>query len=372
MACSAGVGFKERYGYEAEIFSAPGRVNLIGEHTDYNEGFVLPTPLSLRVYSAAGNRNDDTFNLYSIDFEEHTSFNLRDINHDPELSWSNYIKGVIKALREDGHLLSGADIAVSGNVPIGSGLSSSAALELSVIRALDELNNLKLDPVVMAYMGKRAENDFVGVQSGIMDQFVASLGTPGEALFIDCRSNDYSRIPLVDGYTIVIVDTQKKRELAASEYNKRRKECDEAVSILRQFYPDITALRDVTTTMLREHWNELPSVLASRARHVVTENERVLESVELLKRGNIEEFGRLMYQSHESLRHDYQVSCLELDILVDATLRMGYVLGSRMTGAGFGGCTVNLVEEDRVEKFVTEIRQEYEGKLGKSPEIYLF
>jgi galactokinase len=371
MACLAAEVFKEIYGYKAKIFSAPGRVNLIGEHTDYNEGFVLPTPLSLSVYSAVGKRKDDTFNLYAVDFEERTNFSLRDINRDPDLSWSNYIKGIIKVLRDCGHRLSGADIAISGNVPIGSGLSSSAALEISILRALNEINNLELDPVKMAYLGKRAENDFVGVQSGIMDQFVASLGHLGEALFIDCRSDDYSQIPIDDSFSIIIVDTLKKRELAKSEYNRRKKECDEAVSIMRQFYPDITALRDVTLDMMSEHCNDLPSLQASRARHVVTENKRVLKSIELLKRGNMEEFGRLMYQSHESLRHDYQVSCLELDILVDATMDMGYVLGSRMTGAGFGGCTVNLVEEDKVEKFMAEISNEYKSKICKNPEIYL-
>lgn len=371
MAHLAAKGFKEIYGYEAKIFSAPGRVNLIGEHTDYNEGFVLPTPLSLRVYSAVGKRKDDTFNLHTIDFEERTSFSLWEIIHEPELSWANYIKGIIKALRDDGHSIFGADIAISGNVPIGSGLSSSAALEISVIRALNELNNLELDPVEMAYLGKRAENDFVGVQSGIMDQFVASLGHLDEALFIDCRTDDYSPIPLADNYRIIVVNTLKKRELAKSEYNKRRKECDEAVRILRQFYPDVTALRDITRDMLSEHWNDLQGILASRAHHVVTENQRVLKSVEHLKRGNLEEFGSLMYQSHESLRHDYQVSCLELDILVDATLDMGYVLGSRMTGAGFGGCTVNLVEEEKADKFVAKISHEYLSKIGKTPEIYM-
>jgi galactokinase len=294
----------------SQKFSPHRAENLIGEHTDYNEGFVLPTPLSLCVYAAVRRRSDDLFNVYAFDLDEETGFKLENIVYDSKKPWSNYIKGVINSLHDDGHSFSGADIAITGDVPIGSGLASSAALEISVIRALDKLNDMDLDPVEMAYIGKRAENDFVGVQSGIMDQFVASLGKHGEALFIDCRNNSYSSIPLFDDYTIVIADTLKKRELASSAYNERKSECQKAVSILKEFYPSVEALRDVNIEMLKDRWEALPKVVAQRAKHVVTENKRVLESVEFLKRGDVEEFCQLMYNSHESLRYDYQVSCL--------------------------------------------------------------
>jgi len=363
--------FKKKFGNEPEVFSAPGRVNLIGEHTDYNDGFVLPTPLGLCVYAAVRRRGDDLFNVYAFDLDEETRFKLENIERDSKKPWCNYVKGVINSLRDDGHNLSGADIVITGDVPIGSGLASSAALEISIIRALDELNDLGLDPVEMAYIGKRAENEFVGVQSGIMDQFVASLGKYGEALFIDCRHNSYSSIPFFDDYTIVIADTLKKRELASSAYNERKSECQKAVSIMKEFYPDIKTLRDVNIEMLKDRWEALPKVVASRAKHVVTENRRVLESVEFLKRDDVYEFGKLMYNRHESLRYDYQVSCLELDTLVEATMDMDYVIGERITGAGFGGCTVNIVEDGKVETFKSDIKQKYEDALGKNLKIYL-
>jgi galactokinase len=204
-----------------------------------------------------------------------------------------------------------------------------------------------------------------------MDQFVASLGKHGEALFIDCRNNNYSIIPLFDGYRIVVADTLKQRELASSAYNERKSECQKAVTILREYYPYIEALRDVNIEMLENHWEALPKILASRAKHVVTENRRVLESVEFLKRDDVEEFGQLMYDSHESLRYAYQVSCLELDTLVEATMNMEYVMGARLTGAGFGGCTVNIIEEEKVETFKSDIKQKYEETLRKDLRIYL-
>jgi galactokinase len=277
------------------------------------------------------------------------------LSYDERYLWVNYVIGVADVLQKRGYQLGGLDICVIGNVPIGVGLSSSAALEIAVVRCFDALFDLDLDPVEAAYIGKACENDFVGVQSGIMDQFVSSLGDIGKALFIDCRSNEYSLHRLSDEARIVIVNSMMDRTLAGSEYNIRFAQCAEAVNILKEKYPEVNALRDVSEEMLLEQWPNLPELLARRARHVVTENKRVLESIELLDHGDMFGFGELMYDSHESLRHDYEVSSKYLDFLVENTMDLDGVLGARLTGAGFGGCTVNLVEVDYVEDFMNGI-----------------
>jgi galactokinase len=277
----------------------------------------------------------------------------------------------VNELQSKGYNINGANITIKGNVPLEAGLSSSAALEMAIIRALNEINGLDIRPIEMAYIGKAAENNFVGVQSGIMDQFVSSLGHYGEALFIDCRSNEYETIPLDPNYKIVIVNTMKSRELANSAYNDRRIECKKAVQLFQEKIPSIKALRDVTSEHLIRYWDILPKLIQRRSRHVISENHRVLESVKFLKKGEMDKFGDLMYDSHDSLRTDYEVSCRELDVLVDLTLGMRGVIGARMTGAGFGGCTVNLIETDSVDEFTKSIYSNYLKRTGKKPEIYL-
>lgn len=353
------------------IFKAPGRVNLIGEHTDYNNGFVLPTPINRYIQVSAKKRLDNNLNLYAIDFDEKSNHRLDHLSFDIKHLWTNYILGVAFALRRRGLEIGGLDMCITGNVPIGAGLSSSAALETAVTRSFKELFNLDLEPVDIAYIGKECENDFVGVQSGIMDQFVSSLGEIGKALFIDCRSNEYSLHNLSDEVRLVIVNSMMDRSLASSEYNIRYAQCIEAVKGIKEKYPNVLSLRDVSEEMLLEHWHRLPELIARRARHVVTENKRVLESIKLLERGDMIGFGELMYEGHDSLRHDYEVSSKHLDFLVDYTMDLDCVFGARLTGAGFGGCTVNLVETDYVKEFSQTIAERYFSRTAKKCEIYL-
>jgi galactokinase len=348
------------------IRSAPGRVNLIGEHTDYNEGYVLPIPLDTRVYAAGRTNGTNTINIYAADYNQETSYNLDEILYDQQHPWTNYPKGVTKTLLDQGQHLSGCDILLKGDVPQAAGLSSSAAVEIATARLLNDLNGLHITPIDLAYVGMKAENRFVGVQCGVMDQFVASLGREDNALFIDCRTNHYENIPLHPDYAVVIVNTMIRRELATSAYNERRRQCEEGVRLLKQSIPHIRALRDA----LPIHLVRLPEPIRSRCRHVVTENARVLDSIKALKQGKMNNLGRLMNASHDSLRDDYKVSCPELDTLVDAARNIPGTLGARMTGAGFGGCTVNLVEKEKAQNFRETITNLYKAATGTQPEIY--
>ena len=351
------------------VYRAPGRVNLIGEHTDYNDGYVLPTPIDRYLQVSMKKRTDNKLDLYALDFNERLQYSLDGFILDKEYSWANYVLGVVQALKRRGYKLKGVDMCITGNVPIGVGLSSSAAFETAVVRGFKDLFGLDLDPVEAAYVGKECENDFIGLQSGIMDQFVSSLGEYGKALFIDCRSNEHSLHELSDDVRVVIVNSMMDRSVASSEYNIRHAQCLEAVNIIKVKYPEIKALRDVSEEMLLDQWHNLPDLIARRARHVVTENKRVLESKTLLDRGDMIDFGELMYDSHDSLRHDYQVSSKHLDTLVDSTIDLDGVLGARLTGAGFGGCTVNLVEADYVEEFTETITERYFKRTAKKCEI---
>ena len=366
--------YKEAFGGAAHgvsVKKAPGRVNLIGEHTDYNDGYVLPVPINRHIWVAAKARGDDDMSLYAHDYGEWASFDLNAIRFDEEHLWANYVMGVAKVMMERGHTLGGANIVISGDVPQGAGLSSSAAIEMATARMFLELFDLKIDPVEMAYIGKAAENDFVGVQCGIMDQFVSALGRQSHALFIDCRTNEHDLIPLDPGFSVVVVNTMVKRELASSAYNERRRQCEKGVSILRRSLPGVRALRDVAPSYLEEFEHELPHVVAKRCRHVVSENARVLEAVGAMRVGDIKGFGELMYESHDSLREDYEVSCGELDLLVEAARRIPGTVGARMTGAGFGGCTVNLVRVEQTRSFVRAIKEGYRSETGLSPDVYV-
>jgi len=359
------------YGGEPRVFKAPGRVNLIGEHTDYNDGYVLPTPIDRYLWVTISPREDDTVRLQAMDYNEWAEHRLSSISYDKEHLWANYVLGVAHSLMGLGYILNGFDMSIHGDVPLGAGLSSSAALETAVVRALNDTFDLGIDPVEMAYIGKQCENEFLGVQSGIMDQFVSGMGEYGKALFVDCRTNAHSLHDLDPDYAFVILNTMVSRELSGSDYNVRKSQCDEAVRIISEENPEVKALRDVDEAMLLASWSKLPDVIARRARHVVTENSRVLEALKLLSEGDMTGFGGLMYDSHDSLRHDYEVSCTELDALVDSTLYLKEVLGSRMTGAGFGGCTVNLVEKGYVDKFIETVSKRYYTSTEKRLEAYL-
>jgi len=366
--------FKETFGFEPQLISrAPGRVNLIGEHTDYNDGFVLPVALEMSVYIAASGRDDRKVVLRSLDFDQTVEFSLDRIERDEEHPWSNYPRGVAYVLQEEGYRLRGMNGVISGDVPQGAGLSSSAALELSSAMAfLAVSSDLQIPIPVLAKLCQRAENQFVGVNCGIMDQFISAAGRRGHALFLDCRSLEYELIPLnLNGYRIAICNTMVKRELAGSEYNVRRSECEEGVRIMQRRYPHIKALRDLTSQMFERYADDLPPLIRRRCGYVIRENERVLKSIEALKAGDLRGFGELMNLSHEGLKEEYEVSCLELDTMVDLARGVDGVLGARMTGAGFGGCTVNLVSGDSVKSFISRVKEGYREKTGITPEIYI-
>ena len=368
--------FTEQYDAQPEIFvRAPGRVNLIGEHTDYNDGFVLPVAIDKCIAIAARKRSGQTVILHSLDFARAVEFTLNAIQRSTGADvWSNYTKGVAHFLQEAGYTLASCEAVITGDIPIAAGLSSSAALEVASALMFLALSDVDMDKTELALLCQRAENQFVGVNCGIMDQFISVMGQRDHALFLDCRSLDFELVPLRledDGVKIVVCNTKIKRELADSEYNKRRAECERGVNILKRFLPDITALRDVSIEDFKKHADHLPPLTKKRCGYVIAENARVLESVEVLKTGNLSRFGDLMKASHEGLREEYGVSSAELDAMVEIALSVDGVIGARMTGAGFGGCTVNLVYESAIETFIQAIELQYPKKTGIQPEIYV-
>ncbi|HID65021.1 MAG TPA: galactokinase, partial [Anaerolineae bacterium] len=320
---------------------------------------------------AAASRQDRQVVIHALDFGESVAFSLDRIERDQARPWSNYQRGVACFLEERGFDLPGLNAVIIGDIPIGSGLSSSAAVEVSMAYAWQVLAGFELSPVELALLCQRAENEFVGMNCGIMDQFVAALGQRDHALLIDCRSLEYRPISLPAKAAIVVADTMRRRGLVDSEYNARRRECEEGVRILQRYLPDIQALRDVSVRQFAEHGEQLPGKVRQRCRHVIYENERVLRSVAALRAGDLLAFGRLMNESHISLRDDYEVSCPELDIMVEVAWRVDGVYGSRMTGAGFGGCTVSLVAEGAVEDFRVEVAAAYKEATGIAPKIYV-
>lgn len=368
--------YRELYGgTEPEILvRAPGRVNLIGEHTDYNDGFVFPCAIERDILIAAGRRTDRQVRAYALNFHQSTTFPLDNPPHIPQgrERWSNYLRAMATIFAAEGLPLVGVNCVTLGNVPLGSGLSSSAAMLVAAGLMLASAADITLDPVKLALMAQRAEREFVGVNVGIMDQYISALGRANHALLIDTRSLNYEAVPLPQsGACIVIADTNKKRGLVDSEYNTRRSECEQAVALLKSQLPNIHALRDVSREDFERYADTLPETVRKRARHIVTENQRVLDSVAALKAGRIDEFGILMNASHESLRADYEVSCAELDALVAAARSVEGVYGARMTGAGFGGCTVSLVADDAVETFLHDVPPKYKQATGLETTIYV-
>jgi galactokinase len=347
------------------VARAPGRVNLIGEHTDYNGGFVLPMAIDRDVTFVGAPRKDRNVRVYSANFEQVSEFSLDRVAHSAEQEWNNYVRGVADVLQRAGYALHGFDAAMFGNVPIASGLSSSAATEMAVIEAFNAVADLHIDGVREAKFAQQAENQFVGVNCGIMDQFVSSLGRQGQALFIDCRSLEYKLVPMPKGVTVLVVDTQAPRTLASSAYNERRAQCEEAAAIF-----GVPLLRDVSVSEFERRKNELTPLVATRAAHVIYENQRVLDAVDALNKNDVATFGKLMNQSHDSLRDLYAVSSKELDAVVDISRAMPGVLGARMTGAGFGGCAIALVKDANVSDLKAAVEHEYPIKTGRTPNVY--
>ncbi|MHB9133273.1 MAG: galactokinase [Armatimonadota bacterium] len=359
------------FGEDFRLFRAPGRVNIIGEHTDYNDGFVLPAAIDRDVLMAATPSGSRDVILHSLDFEGTSNFSLDEIGFDVEQTWSNYPRGVCYVLEGHDYHLRGAEIVFGGDVPIGSGLSSSAALEVATAVTFLNMAEYDVSGPEIAKLCQQAENEFVGTRCGIMDQFISVCGQAGHALLLDCRSLDFRTVPIPAGVKLVISDTGVRRGLVSSEYNTRRAQCEAGVALLQAVLPNITALRDVTPGELEAHNELLPEDVYRRCRHVVTENARVLEAVKAMEAGDLDLLGRLLNASHESLRYDYEVSCPELDTMVELAWLQPGVYGSRMTGAGFGGCTVSLVANEYAEAFVEHVAPAYKDATGLDPHIYI-
>jgi galactokinase len=364
--------FQKLYGRAPRLFRAPGRVNLIGEHTDYNDGFVLPMAIEFETVVAAAAREDRNIRVRSATLNEENEIDLNAPERKLRGSWLDYVEGVARILERENVKLRGADLLISSDVPAGAGLSSSAALEISVGLALAETSAQTIDRVKLALIGQAAEHEFVGANVGIMDQFVSALGKKGNALLIDCRSLQAEQIPFESkDSAIVICDSKVKHELASSEYNTRREECERGVLLLKKFLPDIKQLRDVSAEVFEEYAAHLPEIIKRRCRHVVTENERTRQAAEALKKNDFDKFGQLMHLSHASLRDDYEVSCKELDLLVEIAADCPGVFGARMTGGGFGGSTVNLVRRDSLKEFTERVSIEYFNQTQIETKIYI-
>ena len=365
--------FKRHFHTEPSHMSlGPGRVNLIGEHTDYNDGFVLPIALKRDVRLVMRPRTDRRVRLYSLEYDSWSEFSLDSLATRSKNHWENYVQGVAWVLAEKGHRLNGLDALISGNVPKASGLSSSAALEVATAGAFLAASNLQgqIPGPELAQIAQRAENEFVGVNCGIMDQFISVLGADDHALLIDCRSLEYELISMPTDASIVIGNTKASRSLATSAYNERRSQCEEGVALLQTVLPTITALRDVTSQQLAEHRDLLPTLIHQRCHHVVTENERVLEAVGAFRSGDLGRAGHLMSASHASLRNDYAVSSDALDIMVDTMASTEGCYGARLTGAGFGGCAVALVKPGCEQAVADAIFVEYPKATSIWPEVY--
>lgn len=364
---------RTQFGRDAEgVAEAPGRVNLIGEHVDYNDGLVLPFAIDRSVLAAWARRDDDAVWAYSLDFNEHSRFNLSNVTAAAPGAWANYVRGVSDALVRAGHAPGGLDLAIAGDVPLGAGLSSSAAVEVALAGAFRAAYDLQIDDIALAKLAQRAENEFVGVQSGIMDQFASALSQPEAALLIDCRTLEYRAVPLqlaAAGLTVVIANSAVQRELVKSAYNERRAECVEAVALLRaRLGRDVRSLRDVSAAEVAGA--ALPDPIGRRARHVVTEIGRVEAAATALAASDFGAVGALMMQSHASLRDDYEVSSPQLDSLVELAAAREYVTGARLTGAGFGGCTINLVRSDALDAFAHDVVAPYREQTGLPAVMY--
>ena len=370
--------FSETFGEKpAHIARAPGRVNLLGEHVDYNDGFVLPAAIDRATYVAFSPTDSDQTTLLAADLNQRASFSTQTIQSKTETDssplpdWAHYPAGVMWALLEAKLSTQAMNAVYASNVPRGSGLSSSASVEMAFMIAWQTLGKWILPAMQCALLGQKAENQYVGVNCGIMDQFASACGVENNLLLLDCRSLEWKTIPLPSDVAIVIADTMVRRKLTSGEYNKRRAACEEAVRLLQKDLPHIKSLRDVSVEDFNRFVGKLPEEVSKRARHVVEEIERTSQAESLLEAGNIQHFGKLMNECHASLRDLYEVSCPELDVMVRIAQSLDGCYGARLTGAGFGGCTVNLVALEKAKKFAQTLAEGYQSEAGYQPEIYI-
>ena len=361
--------YSEIFGEEPEItVRAPGRVNLIGEHVDYQGGYVFPIAIDKYIYFAGKKRSDGIIKIYSYNYRQIYETEIGNITYTEEFPWANYLLGVFKF---SGERISGANIVFGGNIPVGSGLSSSAAVEIATASFIQKLTGKIFEPLRVIEIAKRAENEFVGVPCGIMDQFSSYLCKKNYGLLLNCKTLDYQYIPLnLGNYKILLVDTKKERKLVSSEYNKRVESVNNVLEVIKKKKKDVELLVDVSKDMLEKIKGEIDELSFKRALHIIEENGRVLKSVEFLKNGDIESFGNLLYKSHESLKNLYEVSCEELDLIVDFSKNYKGAIGARLTGAGFGGCAIVIIDKDRIDNFENELKKEYRNYFGKQPEFY--
>ncbi len=362
--------FQQYFGKQSRIASAPGRVNLIGEHTDYNKGFVLPGAIDRNIYVAMAPNEEARLNLRALEYGEKYSFSLDDMR--PVKGWPTYLLGMIHMIMPEKSLPYGMDLVVSGDVPVGAGMSSSAALCSAVGVALNEIFQLRLSSMEIALAGQKTEQQFAGLQCGIMDQFASLHGKAGHLMKLDCRSLEYEYIPFdFPDICIVLVNSMVSHSLASSEYNLRRRQCEQGVAILQKYDPSVLSLRDAKRSQIEAHREEMEDVVYRRCRFIVEENKRLVDGCKMLEAHDLDSFGKEMYASHEGLSRDYEVSCPESDFLVNEIKHMQGVKGARQMGGGFGGCTITLVEKKDADEFMRNIRIKYESRFGKLPDCYI-
>lgn len=362
--------FNDLFNTTPILINAPGRINLIGEHTDYNDGFVLPAAIDKSIVFAMAENNVGVHRFYSLDFDDyHETSNISMKAQRP--LWAQYLIGVITQFLKKGKVIKGIDCVFGGDIPIGAGLSSSAALECGFAFGLNHIYNFNYDDFTLVKMAQKAEHEYAGVMCGIMDQYASVFGQKDQVFRLDCRTNKHLYFNFkMDDFLMVLVDTKVKHQLASSEYNVRREECEAGVSYMRNYDTKIKSIRDINRVLLEEHKIGMDSIVYKRCSYVISENERVLEACEALEQNNFTKFGDLLYKSHKGLKDEFEVSCRELDILVDITKNMEEVLGSRMMGGGFGGCTINLIYNSDKEKFVKKVGDDYLKQTDIYPDFY--
>lgn len=364
--------FKDLYGAEPLIVRSPGRINIIGEHTDYNNGFVLPAAIDKAAYIAIALRDDDEIHLKAEDMNETFSISMKDMKPVGDISWPNYILGAVAQFIKKGVPLKGFNALLTSDVPIGAGLSSSAAVECATTFVLNELFSTNYDRIEMVKMSQKAEHEYAGVMCGIMDQFASMMGKKDHVIKLDCRSLDYEYVPFkLEGIKILLLDTNVKHSLASSEYNTRRKECAQAVEWIKEHEPNVNSLRDVTEEMLDKYVFPKDELIDKRSRFVVQEINRLQKACEDLKKGDIDAMGKKMFATHDGLSEMYSVSCDELDYLINFVRNNDAVIGARMMGGGFGGCTINLVKESAVQGLIKDVSAQYEKHNGKKLSAYV-